>query len=677
MTEPTRVDRLVVPIAAIAAIALACVSLVLYLANPEADGAVFQGLASLLAVTPAALGWRIVALSRGNIVGRRLVWLGLASAWLSACSAVFEDGTLHRHATDAWLVRFAGTFGSYAFVLVFWTLAALIAVFPDGRPLTPRWGTWGRRYGAALTVASVGALFYPEDLTPDGRPELTVASLLPDGPAGFAWIRLFGVLVTFAGLIAVTVAVRKRFKRARGIERLQLSWLAYASVGLPVALGGCLVESLFFGGAGVVTFVLLSATLTAIPVAVAVAILRYRLYEIERLINRSLVYVTLTVALGAAYAAVALLVGVALGAGTGWATAVATFAVATAFRPARDHVQRAVDRRFAQRRYIGLRRVEAFLADVRAGRAEPERIGTVLSEALGDNGLEVFYRLPATGAYADERGRLAELPADDVRVRTPVRRGDLELGVVVHDPGLVLRTDTLDSVLRSAGLAMEIARLRVEVRVQLAEVEASKARIVAAAEAERRKLERDLHDGAQQRLVALGLALRHAQHQLGGDPDGALATIDGAVEEVAAAVGDLRRIARGLRPSLLDKGLAPALSAVARRAPLPVSVEISPATFPPDVEAAAFYLACEGLANAIKHAGAQHVRLRAALRDGVLELEVADDGVGGAVAEPGGGLAGMVARASERGGTLEVRSPPGGGTRLLIELPVAPVVVPA
>jgi signal transduction histidine kinase len=254
-------------------------------------------------------------------------------------------------------------------------------------------------------------------------------------------------------------------------------------------------------------------------------------------------------------------------------------------------------------------------------------------------------------------------------MRTPVRRGDLDLGVVLHDPKLAEMPDTLDSVLRAAGLAMEIARLRVEVRVQLAEVRAAQARLSVAAEAERRKLERDLHDGAQQRLVALGLALRHAQHQLRDSPDSAINTLDGAVGEVATAVAELRAIARGLRPSLLDAGLGPALADVAGRAPLPVAVEVAPQPLAPDVEATLFYLACEGLTNIVKHADARHARIHVHTTGAGTRIEVADDGSGGAVASPGGGLDGMVARVAHHGGTLELHSPPGGGTRVIADLP--------
>jgi signal transduction histidine kinase len=293
----------------------------------------------------------------------------------------------------------------------------------------------------------------------------------------------------------------------------------------------------------------------------------------------------------------------------------------------------------------------------------------VLSRALGDDGLEVYFRLPASGRYADSTGRLTELPDDRVRACTPVYRAELELGALLHDPNLDLRADTPESIVRAAGLAIEIARLRVEVRVQLAEVEASRARIVAAAEAERGKVERDLHDGAQQRLVALGLALRHAQSQLGSDPTSAGRTLDDAVGEVTTAVAELREIARGLRPGLLERGgLSGALADVASRLTIPVALEIAPDAVPPELEPDAFFVACEGMTNAVKHSGARHIRVRVDRHGEVLSLEIADDGVGGALATPGGGLAGMAGRAASRAGRFELVSPPGAGTTIRVEL---------
>jgi signal transduction histidine kinase len=193
---------------------------------------------------------------------------------------------------------------------------------------------------------------------------------------------------------------------------------------------------------------------------------------------------------------------------------------------------------------------------------------------------------------------------------------------------------------------------------------------VTAADEERRRIERNLHDGAQQRLVSVGLALRHAQHELAsGAAAQAPLTLDAAVAELAAAVEELRELARGLPPAQLDAGLAPALAELAGRAPLPVEVRATSARLPAGVEAAAYFIACEGLTNAVKHAKASKVVLSAAGVDGKLVISVADDGVGGATESGGTGLRGLADRIAAHGGTLDIRSEPDSGTTLTAELP--------
>jgi signal transduction histidine kinase len=225
-------------------------------------------------------------------------------------------------------------------------------------------------------------------------------------------------------------------------------------------------------------------------------------------------------------------------------------------------------------------------------------------------------------------------------------------------------------MVEAGGLAIEIARLRVELRRQLDEVEASRARIVTAANQERRRIERDLHDGAQQRLVSIGLALRHAQHELGAStPARAAHTLEDALAEVAVAINELRELARGLPPSELDAGLGPALRELARRAPVPVDVRVTRQRFDRNLEATAYFIACEGLTNAVKHANSTRVILRAELDDGKLVVSVSDDGAGGAAPVGGSGLRGLADRVAAYGGTLRIESDRGAGTALTAELP--------
>jgi signal transduction histidine kinase len=206
----------------------------------------------------------------------------------------------------------------------------------------------------------------------------------------------------------------------------------------------------------------------------------------------------------------------------------------------------------------------------------------------------------------------------------------------------------------------------VEVRRRLAEVEQSRARIVTATYEERRRLERDIHDGAQQRLVSIGLDLRHLQREL--EPS-ARAGLDSIVARLADAIAELRELARGVRPAALDGGLAPALRELASRASIPTEIEVTEERFGEQIEAAAYFVASEALTNAVKHARPSSVALRAAVVDSRLVISVDDDGCGGAVLVPGSGLSGLADRVSALGGRIDVRSNGGGGTSIVAELP--------
>jgi signal transduction histidine kinase len=208
-------------------------------------------------------------------------------------------------------------------------------------------------------------------------------------------------------------------------------------------------------------------------------------------------------------------------------------------------------------------------------------------------------------------------------------------------------------------------------RAQLLEVQESRVRIVQAADEERRRIERDLHDGAQQRLVALALQLRSAQRELGvrADPEVDRLLAD-AVDELQVAVEELRELARGVHPAILtEDGLAAALESLTSRAPIPVALDVSEGRLPAQVEATAYFVACEALANVVKHAQASRATVSAHRRNGVLLVEVEDDGVGGAHAENGSGLRGLADRVEALGGRLVVESPAGGGTHVVGEIP--------
>jgi signal transduction histidine kinase len=260
------------------------------------------------------------------------------------------------------------------------------------------------------------------------------------------------------------------------------------------------------------------------------------------------------------------------------------------------------------------------------------------------------------------------LPTDD-RAQTEISRDGVRLAVLLHDPALLDSRDLLNGVLAAATLSIEMACLRVELRLQLAEVEASRTRIVEAGYEERRRLERDLHDGAQQRLVSLGVQVRRLQRTLPAGASILSPALDQVVNEISAAIADLRQIAAGVRPARLDDGLSAALLELAGSAPLPVDGDVPAERVAASVEAAAYFVACEALTNAVKYASASRIAMRAVRQNGSLLVTITDDGVGGAVLRRGSGLAGLQDRVAAHGGWLEIVSPKDQGTRIEVSIP--------
>ncbi len=613
---------------------------------------------------PAAVGALIAARRPRNPIGWTLVIgaLSLAAvlaaqpyAWvaLEAHPGSLPGGSWAALVSSLWPAFFA------------WPLA-IAFVFPDGRLPSRRWHPY-----ALFAVGSMALLVLLLILSAQlEKPFSEVPNPLPlRWPDALGFLRLPTWLAVFASLFVGAAAAWRRYERSEGIERLQMLWLAYAALLIPLGVVLFLVWGFVFGEPGDAMLPFLLAMEAAVALAVGIAVTRYRLYDIDRLINRTLVYTVVTASLGLLYAAVSLLAGVAAGRGSTWVTALAVFVVAGAFGPLRRRAQAAVDWRFDRQRYEGLRRVRGFVDDVREGRREPEDVGAVLAAALRDPSAELLFRLPASEAYADSVAGVVVDPPDDGRAVTRVEHRGQEIALLLHTPALLDRPDRLRSVLAAASLAIEIARLRVEVRLQLAEVEESRARVVQAGYEERRRLERDLHDGAQQRLVTLGIVLRRLQRSLPREAQILGPALDSAVDEVGRAIEDLRTIAAGIRPPRLDDGLAAALADLARAAPVPVELEATRERLPPHVEAAAYFVVCEAVTNAVKHASPSRVRVEATVVSGALRLVVADDGIGGATVAGGTGLIGLTDRVEAQGGTLLVHSPAGAGTRLEAEIP--------
>jgi signal transduction histidine kinase len=302
-----------------------------------------------------------------------------------------------------------------------------------------------------------------------------------------------------------------------------------------------------------------------------------------------------------------------------------------------------------------------------------QRLGDALARALRDRTLEVVYWLPDRSEYMDSSGNVIRLPTNEGRAVTKLENDGEPVAALIHDPSLLDDPTLMRSAAAAARITLENARLHAETRARLAQVQESRARLVSAADEERRRIERDIHDGAQQRLVALGLQLRSAQRRLGpaADPE-VERMIDATVDELQVAVNELRELARGVHPAILtEDGLGAALESLAARTPFPVELETFDERVPAPVEAAAYFVASEALANVSKHAHASRAHVMARRRDGTVEIVVEDDGVGGARAEQGSGLGGLADRVEALGGKLKIESPPGRGTRIVGKIPCA------
>ncbi len=645
METSERADRVrVVPFAAFAIVVIAELAAVglSWGLEPWTDTSIY----ALHSTVMAGAGMLVASKYGRNPIGWLMLWLGLSNALFTDLA----QGYGRRAQRQGWP---AGTgaewLSSSSVVLQMVPVFLLWLMFPTGRLLGRRW-LWVVAAGSIGSLLSVGGYSFSHRADTDfvGRSNPYVVEWLSSGA-----IWAVGNAFLVVALVGSASALVVRFHRSARVERQQLKLFAIAAVLAVVVLPA----GPFLWERYPLLRVVVAIVVLAQPVAVCVAMMRHRLYDIDRVISRTVSYSVVTAALVGMYVATVVALGALVGRSSAWATAGATLVAATAFQPVRKHAQSVIDRRFDRSRFDALRRTDQFISDLHSGRAAPEQVEALLRDVTGDPGLTIHYR-----AHDD---------AGDFVAGIPVTRGNALVATITGTSVQTERPALVAEVISAAGLAIEIAALRVELRCQLAEVEASRARLVTVANEERRRLERDLHDGAQQRLVSIGLALRHAQHQLGeGDHAEADSTLDDAVAEIAVAIDELRELAHGLRPAGLAAGLGSALRDLARRTPLPVSIATSDERFAPNAETTAYFIAIEALTNAVKHAHASQVSLCAGQRNGALVLRVTDDGIGGATPQPGSGLCGMADRLAAVGGVLTVNSDH-TGTTVIASIPCA------
>jgi signal transduction histidine kinase len=614
-------------------------------------------LAGLCAAPGVVLGL-VLVVRRQRVVGALLVLLGAMPLLLLSPESSAPGSTPHGTALLLEVMRVAGWVWFYV------PPALLAACFPDGRVGR---GWWWLPVGWAvfLVLFHIAVAVDPESYGSGagkiaGEPPLEVSPWLNQALGLGSLVLLLALLIGSAARIVV------RYRRGDDVLRRQVKWVAMSVVLLPIVLVLTWIAYLFTDIADVVVVTGLLLVFVSVPVSVAIAVLRHDLYDIDRLFSRTIGYLVLSGLLVAVFAVTTVAVGVVVGRGSDPAIAIGTLGAAVAFGLLRRRLQSRVDSRFDRDRRDALREVSGFVVAVRDGSAEPEALERTLRRALRDPALTVAYSLASDpeAPWRDGHGRPTARPDGQF---LDVAIGGRLVGSVAYTEA-ARRPALLREVLREAHLPFELAHSRIELRHALAEAEASRARLVEASDAERRRLERDLHDGAQQQLIGIGMSLRLAQRR--ADPDDPLQPVlTGAISDLQGAVAELRRLAQGVRPSGLDEGLTTALRGLTRASPVPVDIRVTRDPIPEALATTAYYVAAEGVTNALKHADPTGISVVVERGEHALRVVVQDDGRGGAVAHPGSGLAGLRDRVQAVGGRLLLESLPSGGTRVAAVLP--------
>ncbi len=578
-------------------------------------------------------------------------------------------------------------------------LTLLFLLFPDGRPPSPRWRPVVQASVAVIGLtAFFGAVDPKADLGIPGTNPVGIDALgsSADGLLGIGFIILVGL-----GVLSVA-SLFIRFRHARGDERQQVKWLALSAslVATWIALS-TLGEALRIEFLRDSSFmkVFSAAAILSIPVAVGIAMLRYRLYEIDVVIRKTVVVAVVVAFITAVYVGVVVGIG-ALVAGTateGPLPIIAAVVIAVAFQPVRARANRIANRLVLGERATPYEVLSAF-SERLVGAYESDdwltRMATLIGEGTGVRRVVVWLKIgddirPAASWPPDapdgsaapreqprtlREGVLPELGAS--RTLEVRHEGEL-LGAISVDehPGEPLSHEAdqlLQHLASQAGLVLRNALLTEELRARLVELQASRQRIVTAQDERAKQLERNIHDGAQQQLVALAVKLRVAEGLAEREPARTKAMLAQLQADATSALEDLRDLARGIYPPLLaDRGLPTAIEAQARKAPLPVSVAPDGVgRYAPEVESALYFCCLEALQNVAKYAHAARADIRLTAIADELVFEVVDDGVGfDPSSSYGTGLQGMVDRMEALGGTLEIHSQKGGGTSVMGRVP--------
>ncbi|HEY6278688.1 MAG TPA: histidine kinase [Streptosporangiaceae bacterium] len=565
---------------------------------------------------------------------------------------------------------------SWIWVLpVLLTFVLLPFLFPDGQPVSPRWWPLVWAAVASMTLVALGSITH-----------LTVLSLT-------------GQFLSLGCAVLAPVTLVIRYRRAGPDERKQIKWFAGAALLLAgLAVAATVVSVLVYHSPDVVFNpvggTVLPLGLTALAAAIGISVLRYQLYDIGLFLRRALVYAALVVLIGVLYLVLVVSVGTRIGAPTTDRAIpfVVAAVLALIFQPVRIRLQRLANRLVYGKRaspYEVLATFSRHMSEFNAGEDLTVQMARVLAGATEADRADVWLRvggelrLAASWPAGDDRPAPLPLASGEppgipgAAIAVPVRYQEELLGtlaVLKREDLTPIETRLVTDLAHEAGLMLKNERLAAELRQRLDELTVSRQRLVTAQDTERRRIERNLHDGAQQDLVALKLKLAAAQAIAERDPRQTQEILAGLVTDVSHAVETLRELARGIYPAVLaDFGLAAALQAQAARSPLPVEVDAGGVgRHPLEVEAAVYFCCLEALQNAVKHAQAGRVLISVRERVGELCFTVTDYGRGidPAAARTGSGIQNMMDRMAALGGSLDLSAGPGGGTQVSGRLPV-------
>ena len=584
----------------------------------------------------------------------------------------------------------------------------MLLLFPDGHLPSPRWKWFARILGASMAIMYLTIVLAPgrfgEETGPfaDYRNPLGVEALRPVLSVAIVSIAMLPI-----GVIGSLLALIRRFRRSSGIERLQLRLLVTtASVVATLYTVALLISFAGSWGVNQPTWMTILQSVSVfsfglIPIAIGVSVLRYHLFDIDVVINRALLYGTIAVVISAVYVGIVVGIGALVGSrGEPILSAAAAAIIAIAFQPLRIRAQRFADRMVYGERaapYEVLSEFSERLGNTYANDQLLPRMAAALAGGTGAIRADVWVRIgdqlvsEATWPHDAEALRPIAAADDDpgdlspAQMREPIRHQGELLGAlsIVKRPGDSIsppEEKLVRDLAAQAGLVMRNVALTEQLMDNVEQLRASRQRLVHAQDEERRKLERNLHDGAQQQLVALSVQLRLAEGLVDRDPAKTKTMLANLQTATGQAIEDLRDLARGIYPPLLaDKGLVAALEAQARKGSIDTTVEASGVDrYPQQVEAAVYFCALEALNNVAKYAGVGRAAVRLAQSNGDLTFEVSDDGAGFDMDRTsyGTGLRGMADRVEAIGGTLDIRSAPGRGTSVSGRIPTGAVADP-